>query len=45
MFLHTAPDTVLALDAVTGQEMWRHTHTPESVSTRPAALTAATSVV
>jgi alcohol dehydrogenase (cytochrome c) len=30
MYLHTAPDTILALDAVTGQEMWRHVH--QSVS-------------
>lgn len=27
MFLHTAPDTVLALDARTGAELWRHAHT------------------
>ena len=33
MFLHTAPDTILAVDAVTGQEMWRHTHQPETGST------------
>ncbi len=26
MFLNTAPDTVLALDAATGTELWRHAH-------------------
>ncbi len=26
MFLQTAPDTVLALDAATGAELWRHAH-------------------
>lgn len=29
MLLHTAPDTVLALDARTGAELWRHVHTVE----------------
>ena len=28
MFLQTSPDTVLALDAATGAELWRHAHTP-----------------
>jgi len=27
MFLNTSPDTVLALDAATGKELWRRTHT------------------
>ncbi len=27
MFLHTNPDTVLALNAATGAELWRHVHT------------------
>jgi alcohol dehydrogenase (cytochrome c) len=31
MFLHTAPDTVLALDAATGTELWRHAHAPVGV--------------
>ena len=26
MFLNTSPDTVLALDAATGKELWRHAH-------------------
>jgi len=38
MFLHTAPDTVLALDAVTGQEMWRHVHQPVSGSSMKMGL-------
>lgn len=28
MFLQTTPDLVLALDAATGSELWRHAHTP-----------------
>jgi alcohol dehydrogenase (cytochrome c) len=33
MFLHTIPDTVLALDAATGTELWRFSHKPiEGVS-------------
>ena len=38
MFLHTAPDVTLALDAVTGQEMWRHTHEPETASSMKMGL-------
>src|SRR5690606_18774630 len=38
MFLHTAPDTVLALDGATGQEMWRHTYTPPNGSTMKMGL-------
>lgn len=38
MFLHTAPDTVLALDAVTGQEMWRNTYKPEGGSSMKMGL-------
>jgi alcohol dehydrogenase (cytochrome c) len=33
MFLHTAPDTVLALDGATGRELWRHVHAPAGAST------------
>lgn len=28
MFIHTAPDTVLALDGATGEELWRHAYKP-----------------
>lgn len=38
MFLHTAPDTVLALDATTGQELWRHAHELEIGSTMKMGL-------
>ena len=38
MFLHTSPDTVLALDGATGQEMWRHTYTPANGSTMKMGL-------
>lgn len=38
MFLHTAPDTVLALDATTGQELWRHAYTPANASTMKMGL-------
>lgn len=38
MFLHTAPDTVLALDATTGEELWRHVHTPANGSTMKMGL-------
>jgi alcohol dehydrogenase (cytochrome c) len=31
MFLHTSPDTLLALDAASGKELWRHAHTPADV--------------
>jgi len=32
MFLHTSPDTVLALDAATGGELWRFTREPADVA-------------
>lgn len=32
MFLHTSPDTVLALDAATGSELWRYAYVPADVS-------------
>jgi alcohol dehydrogenase (cytochrome c) len=32
MFLHTNPDTLLALNAATGSVLWRHAHTPVDVS-------------
>ncbi len=38
MFLHTAPDTVLALDASTGREMWRHAYTPATGSSMKMGL-------
>lgn len=38
MFLHTAPDVTLALDAATGQEMWRHTHEPAGGSSMKMGL-------
>jgi alcohol dehydrogenase (cytochrome c) len=38
MFLHTAPDVTLALDATTGQELWRHTYAPASGSTMKMGL-------
>ena len=38
MFLHTAPDTVLALDATTGQELWRNTYKPVNGSTMKMGL-------
>ncbi len=40
MFLHTAPDTVLALDATTGAELWRHAYavTGGIVSTQKMGL-------
>lgn len=40
MFLHTAPDTVLALDATTGKELWRHAYvvTGGIVSTQKMGL-------
>jgi alcohol dehydrogenase (cytochrome c) len=38
MFLHTAPDTVLALDGSTGQELWRHTYKPTSGSSMKMGL-------
>jgi alcohol dehydrogenase (cytochrome c) len=38
MFLHTAPDTVLALDATTGTELWRHVHKPAGTSSMKMGL-------
>lgn len=38
MFLHTAPDTVLALDAATGHELWRHSYKPAYGSTMKMGL-------
>ncbi len=40
MFLHTAPDTVLALDGATGVELWRHAHVvaPGTASTQKLSL-------
>lgn len=38
MFLHTAPDTVLALDGATGQELWRHVYEPANGSTMKMGL-------
>lgn len=38
MFLHTAPDTVLALDATTGAELWRNTYKPAFGSTMKMGL-------
>jgi len=38
MFLHTAPDTVLALDAATGTELWRHAYMPANGSTMKMGL-------
>jgi alcohol dehydrogenase (cytochrome c) len=38
MFLHTAPDTILALDAATGQELWRHVYKPAVASTMKMGL-------
>lgn len=32
MFLHTSPDTVIALDAATGAELWKHVYTPVDIS-------------
>ena len=32
MFLHTAPDTVLALNAATGEKLWEHVHTPKDTA-------------
>jgi len=38
MFLHTAPDTVLALNAATGTELWRFVHKPAGASTQKMGL-------
>jgi len=32
MYLHTIPDTLLALDASTGVELWRHVHRPNGAA-------------
>ncbi|MBU6320097.1 MAG: PQQ-binding-like beta-propeller repeat protein [Alphaproteobacteria bacterium] len=32
MYLHTSPDTLLALDATSGAELWRHVHKPEGAA-------------
>jgi alcohol dehydrogenase (cytochrome c) len=38
MFLHTAPDTILALDAANGRELWRHVHKPAGASSMKMGL-------
>jgi alcohol dehydrogenase (cytochrome c) len=38
MFLHTSPDTVLALDGATGAELWRHAYSPANGSTMKMGL-------
>ena len=39
MFLHTFPDTVLAIDASNGDVLWRHQHEPQrGISTRKMGL-------
>jgi alcohol dehydrogenase (cytochrome c) len=38
MFLHTFPDTVLALDASTGAVLWRHEYSPKSGSSQKMGL-------
>ncbi len=38
MFLHTFPDTVLALDASNGQVLWRHQYEPTSPSSQKMGL-------
>ena len=38
MFLHTFPDTVLALDASNGQVLWRHQHEPSGASSQKMGL-------
>jgi alcohol dehydrogenase (cytochrome c) len=38
MFLQTAPDLVLALDAATGAELWRHAYKPATFSSQKMGL-------
>ena len=38
MFLHTFPDTVLALDATNGQVLWRHQYKPKGGSSQKMGL-------
>ncbi len=38
MFLHTFPDTVLALDAASGDILWRYQHNPEGPSTHKMGI-------
>jgi alcohol dehydrogenase (cytochrome c) len=38
MFLHTYPDTTLALDASSGQVLWRHRYEPETKSSKKMGL-------
>ncbi len=38
MFLHTFPDTVLALDATNGQVLWRYRYQPKSPSSQKMSL-------
>ena len=38
MFLHTAPDVVMALDATTGQQLWRHAYKPANGSSMKMGL-------
>jgi alcohol dehydrogenase (cytochrome c) len=38
MFIHTFPDTVLALDATNGQVLWRFQYQPESASSQKMGL-------
>jgi len=41
MFLQTTPDTVLALDAATGKELWRHAYKPVGYSSQKMGLAVA----
>ncbi len=38
MYLHTFPDTVLALDATNGQVLWRHQYKPDGASSQKMGL-------
>jgi alcohol dehydrogenase (cytochrome c) len=38
MFLQTTPDLVLALDAATGAELWRHAYKPKTFSSQKMGL-------
>jgi alcohol dehydrogenase (cytochrome c) len=38
MFLHTFPDTVLALDGSNGQVLWRHQYRPKGLSSQKMGL-------
>jgi alcohol dehydrogenase (cytochrome c) len=45
MFLHTFPDTVLALDATNGQVLWRHRYQPQAPSSQKMGLALAGDLV